>query len=120
MRARGLYAALGPALALLIAGCTATGANRSAVMALTATDQSLAGQTRQELLERQPSGTSRSWSSSTGAHGTITVVRTYRARDRRWCRETRETVVRGDRKDDLSAILCRNSSGVWVPSALQG
>ncbi|SLN29736.1 RT0821/Lpp0805 family surface protein [Oceanibacterium hippocampi] len=68
-----------------------------------------------EALESRLSGQTVRWQNpATGASGTITPVRTYRARNGQWCREFTRNWVRPGGTDQLRGIACRQDDGRWL------
>ena len=64
-------------------------------------------------LEEVPSGTTREWQNpDAGTGGAVTPTRTYRE-EGRYCREYRQTVHVGDRREDAYGTACRQPDGTW-------
>lgn len=86
------------------------------ILAAQAHDHQLALETRIEALERVLSGDTLTWTNEgSGATGSITPLRTYRAPDGQWCREFRETTTSPAANEQQLGIACRDGEGTWTP-----
>ncbi len=87
--------------------------------ALRATDRSIIARTVNETLEKQLSGTVVEWRNpDSGAHGSVTPVRTYRSESGKWCREYTAVATTADGESETRrAVACREDDGVWKTRA---
>lgn len=79
-------------------------------------DVSLAWSALQETLETHMSREVGTWrNAATGNRGSMAPLRTYRIAIGTYCRDYRETVIRGGRAAARIATACRDQKGTWIP-----
>jgi len=72
------------------------------------------GNTTQNSLETQRSGTTTTWQNPDSGHsGTVTPTRTYVADDGNPCRDFNQTIMVDGQEEDIAATACRQSDGTW-------
>lgn len=77
-------------------------------------DIAYAERTRQRSLERNPAGTTSTWTNPDSGHsGTITPVKTYQQPSGDYCREYQTTVTVGGQTEDAYGTACRQPDGSW-------
>jgi surface antigen len=70
----------------------------------------------QKALENNASGTTVSWDGgNAGSRGSIELIRTFRNKQGRYCREFKETLAAGDGPDTAYEVACRLPQGGWIP-----
>ncbi|WP_210398205.1 RT0821/Lpp0805 family surface protein [Motiliproteus sediminis] len=112
-------------LGLVLSGCqslekgnsqTTETARDPLYMKLSDADIKLADQAVQEALEKNLSLDPLSWKNpQTGHQGVIVPIRTYRSEYGTFCRNYKETVIVGSKREIYSDTACRNPRGVWIP-----
>jgi len=77
-------------------------------------DQSYYDNALAVALEDHVSGETVAWiNPDSGAQGTITPVRTFKATDNDWCREFRTVLSQDDTSQSQRGIACRTPDGIW-------
>jgi surface antigen len=120
--------ALPLAASVLVAMVTAGGAilvterraeERAArIIAQVARDQLLRGAALAEALDRTVSGETVAWRNpDSGSSGTVTPLRTFRARDGRWCREYEQAIDGPGGPERVVGIACREAD-TWRSEAV--
>lgn len=100
----------------VLAGCSAAGPQPHVASAPEPSPAAV--QARQTALQTQPSGGVEHWSDpATGARGSVTVVRTYRGPDGRWCRLIEETAEPASGGTASQSLYCRDPAGAWTLTA---
>ena len=106
--------------ALALGGCQSFVADATAALGgrppihLSLADTTLADSTVQQALETQSSGAALSWrNADTGASGSVTPVRTFRAAGDYFCRDYVEILVVDRQTAQSDATACRDSDGMW-------
>lgn len=70
----------------------------------------------QKVLETSASGTKVSWDgAAAGSTGTIELIRTFRNKQGRYCREFKEILSAAGGHDTAYEVACRLPKGGWVP-----
>lgn len=77
-------------------------------------DRLRAAQSRQQALERLPSGQAAEWSNpDTGYSGAVTPKPAFRSADGSFCREYEETLRIDGRDETARGVACRQPDGTW-------
>jgi surface antigen len=77
-------------------------------------DRQEAAKTQQTALEYNRTGQAATWSNpDTGAHGTVTPIRTFNSTQGQACREYRHDVRIGDKSEQVIGQACRQPDGTW-------
>ncbi len=77
-------------------------------------DQQYHSDTTQNTLERQPTGTTRTWTNPDSGHsGAVTPTKTYIAADGMPCRDFTQTINVDGQQEEINATACRQADGTW-------
>ena len=94
------------------------GGREARIIAQIARDQLLRGAALAQALDRTVSGETVAWRNpDSGSSGTVTPLRTFRARDGRWCREYEQAIDGPAGPERLVGIACRDA-GAWRSEAV--
>jgi len=78
-------------------------------------DRIAMGQNAQYSLEHTRSNQTTRWNNpDSGNSGSMTPIRTYQKTAEQYCREYRQTVIVGGKKQDAYGIACRQPDGSWL------
>ena len=94
----------------------ASRADMAALKRLTDADVNMANAALDNALESRVSGASVRWRNATsGNHGSVTPLATFRSSDGTYCRSYAEEVVVDGRHVRLEDVACRRGRRLWVP-----
>lgn len=108
------------ALLFLVEGCSGASAQREPPLSsrLSDGDAAMAAAALQAGLARSGDGETLTWDSGeTRAAGAVTPLATYVTSTGYFCREYRESLHVGERRESATGTACLNEAGTWVRTA---
>jgi surface antigen len=77
-------------------------------------DRLYAQRTTQAALEREPTGTTATWTNPDSGHsGTVTPTSTYQTAEGQYCREYQQTITVDGKTESAYGKACRQPDGTW-------